>query len=114
MNFANFVPSVKTGTDYTQATTSSSNPTETKPFDPIEQDQNFTPRGMGGSLVIPKSAIPGSRRPKSHTFSISKNKRQKTLGSSAFDPIDVDADDDGVSVATLDEDLVGEMYTAYG
>ncbi|KAF2690250.1 hypothetical protein K458DRAFT_427050 [Lentithecium fluviatile CBS 122367] len=93
---------VKTGSDNPIGTSST---TEPKPFDPIEQDSGYTPRGTNGSIIIPKSAIPGSRRPKSNSFSVTKNKRQKTSGSTAFDPIDLDADDDGASIATLEEDL---------
>jgi ubiquitin-conjugating enzyme E2 Q len=96
---------VKTGNDYNL--NSSTKIAETKPFDPIDQDQNYTPHGTGGKIIIPKSAIPGSRRPKKPGFSASKNKRQKiSSGSSASNPIDLDAeDDDGASVATLEDDL---------
>lgn len=104
---------VQTAIDYDPIISATSAPTittpaEVKPNDPIEQDQVYTPRGAGGNLLIPKTALPGSRRPKSHSPSVSKsNKRQKTLsGSSASNPIDVDEDDDGASIATLDEDLV--------
>lgn len=103
---------VKTGNDNNQLPSATSSP-EVKPFDPMEQDQAYTPRGMGGNLVIPRSAISGSRRPKSPTFSITKNKRQKTSsGSTASNPINLDDDDDGVSVATLEEDLVRSVYVA--
>lgn len=99
---------VKTG-DVNYGNASAANASkETKPFDPIEQDSKYTPRGVSGSLVIPKSAVSGSRRPKSRPISsVTKNKRRAASGSSVYDPIELDADDDdSVSVATLDEDLV--------
>lgn len=81
---------------------------ETKPLESIEQDGKYTPRGVSGPLVIPVSAIAGSRRPKSRSIqNMTKSKRQKASGSSIYDPIELDADDDdSASVATLDEDLL--------
>lgn len=77
---------------------------EPRPFDPIEQDINYTPMGSSGSIIIPKSAVARSRREKAHE---PKNKRHKTAVGSASDPIEIDADDDdGASVATLEEDRV--------
>jgi ubiquitin-conjugating enzyme E2 Q len=108
---------IKTGSDFSQAATASA---ETQPFDPIEQDLKFTPRGTGGNIVIPKSAIPGSRRPASRSYSKIKHKRQKTSGSTGtigtfLNPIDIDADDDdGMSVATLEEDLVCILNIVHG
>jgi ubiquitin-conjugating enzyme E2 Q len=90
----------------------------TKPHDFIEQDPQMTPRGVGDTLVIPIHAISGSRRPKPKatsvghslyhhrmvTYSEQRTKRQKTTSGSQYDPIEIDDDDDGASVATLDED----------
>ncbi|PSN60972.1 hypothetical protein BS50DRAFT_578788 [Corynespora cassiicola Philippines] len=78
-------------------------PTERKPLEFIEQDPSRTPRGISDNLVIPIHAISGSRRPKSKATA--RHKRQKATGNSVFDPIDLDADDDAASVATLEEDL---------
>lgn len=94
----------------TSSTSASSANSELHPYDPIEQDKQYTPRGTGGDLIIPRSAVHGSRLPRARTFSISKYKRQKTMGSTPFDPIDIDADDDGASVATLEEDRVRIYY----
>ncbi|KAF2642519.1 ubiquitin-conjugating enzyme E2 Q2 [Massarina eburnea CBS 473.64] len=98
---------VKTGDvnyDPRDSSADSNLPQETKPFDPIEQDKYYTPRGVGGPLVIPQAAISHSRRPKSKKISNdTQNKRQKASGS-VFDPIEVD-DDDNISIATLAEDL---------
>jgi ubiquitin-conjugating enzyme E2 Q len=79
---------------------------ETKPLDPIEQDKAYTPRGVDGPIVIPRSTIAGARQPKSRSIFSTQNKRQKAAGSK-YDPIELDADnDDNASVATLEEDLV--------
>ncbi|KAH4006196.1 hypothetical protein HBI56_097650 [Parastagonospora nodorum] len=74
----------------------------TKPHDYIDQDPQMTPKGVNGALVIPIHAISGSRRPKPKVTS--KNKRQKATSGSQYDPIEIDDDDDGASVATLEED----------
>ncbi|KAF2800670.1 hypothetical protein K505DRAFT_228315 [Melanomma pulvis-pyrius CBS 109.77] len=82
---------------------------ENKPLQSIEQDPKMSPRGVTGELVIPIHAISGSRRPQSRSIKdFTKNKRQKASGTSAYDPIDIegDEDDDSASVATLEEDLV--------
>ncbi|KAF2866868.1 hypothetical protein BDV95DRAFT_611164 [Massariosphaeria phaeospora] len=79
--------------------------TEKKPFESVAQDPAMTPRGVTDKLIIPNHAISSTRRSKAK--STTKNKRQKAAGSSAYDPIDLDADDDdGASVATLAEDLM--------
>jgi ubiquitin-conjugating enzyme E2 Q len=78
---------------------------ETKPLECIEQDPKMTPKGSGGNLIIPIHALSGSRRPQSRDVK-KGSKRLKSSGT-MYDPIDVDADDDdGASVATLEEDLV--------
>lgn len=99
---------VKTGNDYNPPAPNNTSSKETKPFDPIDQDPTYTPQGVAGNISIPKTAIAGSRRQKARPiYTATKNKRQKAAGSSVYDPIDLDADDDdGVSVATLQEDLV--------
>ncbi|KAF1911171.1 hypothetical protein BDU57DRAFT_112180 [Ampelomyces quisqualis] len=74
----------------------------TKPHDFIEQDPTMTPRGASESLVIPIHAISGSRRPKPKATLT--NKRQKATSGSKYDPIEIDDEDDGASVATLEED----------
>ncbi|KAH7383271.1 hypothetical protein BKA66DRAFT_92571 [Pyrenochaeta sp. MPI-SDFR-AT-0127] len=74
----------------------------TKPLECVEQDPVRTPRGVGGELVIPIRAIAASRRPKSKNTT--KHKRQKASGTSQYDPIEIDDDDDAMSIATLDED----------
>jgi ubiquitin-conjugating enzyme E2 Q len=87
----------------------SSGAKESKPADFIEQDPNMTPRGSSDAIVIPVHAIAGSRRPQTRTVKPSTTKRRKTLGtgSTAYDPINLDGeDDDGASVCTLDEDRV--------
>ncbi|KAF2706345.1 hypothetical protein K504DRAFT_386416 [Pleomassaria siparia CBS 279.74] len=81
---------------------------DVKPLQSIDQDPTMTPRGTMGTVVIPIHAIAGSRRPQSRSIKdATKNKRQKSLGTSVYDPInlDEDDDDDGASVATLEEDL---------
>ncbi|KAF2648732.1 hypothetical protein K491DRAFT_722312 [Lophiostoma macrostomum CBS 122681] len=94
----------------TQASSvNTSNSKESKPADFIEQDPNMTPRGSTDSIVIPVHAIAGSRRPQTRTVKNSTSKRRKTLGtgSTAYDPINLDGeDDDGASVCTLDEDRI--------
>jgi ubiquitin-conjugating enzyme E2 Q len=62
----------------------------------------MTPKGVEGSLIIPIHAISGSRRPKSKKEN--QKKRQKATGASQYDPIELDADDDAASIATLEED----------
>lgn len=95
---------VKTGGSNHPVTTGAA-AKETRPLESIDQDPSMTPRGVTDKLIIPVHAIAGSRRPKSrHT---AKGKRQKATGTSVYDAIDLDADDDdGASVATLDEDLI--------
>jgi len=107
---------VKTTQDYTLPVTGTDN--GTKPHDFLEQDPQMTPKGTGGSLVIPVHAISGSRRPKPKATSVGpiasscgtpanhpqKNKRQKATSGSQYDPIEIDDDDDAASIATLDED----------
>jgi len=69
----------------------------------------MTPRGVSDKLVIPIHAISGSRRPQSRLVQDpTKNKRQKASGTSMYDPIELDddEDDDSASVATLEEDRV--------
>lgn len=97
-----------------------------KPVKFVEQDPNMTPRGTSDKLIIPIHAISGSRRPKAEdvrrpAFNRGKrpthtgisddekqrHKRHKTTGSSQYDPIEIDCeDDDTASVATLEEDRV--------
>jgi ubiquitin-conjugating enzyme E2 Q len=91
---------------------------DTVPLEILEQDPNMTPRGVNGKLVIPAHAISSRRSKRKRTKVISvkhdmenvltpekENKRRKTMGTSKYDPIDIDADDDTSSIATLDEDL---------
>jgi ubiquitin-conjugating enzyme E2 Q len=88
------------------------------PLEVLEQDPVMTANGVNGKLVIPAHAISSRRskpkrtkvisvkcRIKHQLTSIKENKRQKTMGSSKYNPIDIDVDDDTSSVATLDEDL---------
>ncbi|KAF2193832.1 hypothetical protein K469DRAFT_712668 [Zopfia rhizophila CBS 207.26] len=95
---------IRTSTNANYATSPSK---EVKPLQSIEQDPDMTPRGASDRLIIPLHAISGSRRPQFRSVKAA-NKRQKASGKSLYDPIDLDADDedDGVSVATLEEDLV--------
>lgn len=108
---------VKTKNDYTGTTAPD---TGTKPLECVEQDPSRTPRGIGGSLVIPVHAIAASRRPKTRNTTVcyianSKecslmtaqnhiHKRHKATGKTQYDPIEIDDDDDAASIATLDED----------
>jgi ubiquitin-conjugating enzyme E2 Q len=108
---------VKTRQDYTTATTVDKG---VKPLECVEQDPKMTPNGTDGPLIIPIHAVSGSRRPKSKSTNVrcvtiyfgnrvdhsQKHKRQKATGTSQYDPIDLDADDDNdaASIATLDED----------
>jgi ubiquitin-conjugating enzyme E2 Q len=61
----------------------------------------MTPSGSDGKLIIPIRAVAGARRPKS--LKTTQNKRQKAIGTSKYDAIEVD-DDDTASIVTLDED----------
>lgn len=72
----------------------------------VEQDSSYTPRGVGGLLVIPRSAIPSHRGSSVRTVSKSAKRRKTSTGASKMDPIDVDAEDDYASVATLEEDRI--------
>ncbi|KAG9187472.1 ubiquitin-conjugating enzyme E2 Q [Alternaria panax] len=90
---------VKSRTDNTAATEPG-----TKPLLCVEQDPSRTPRGVTGDLIIPLHAIAASRRPKAKATG--NHKRQKASGKSQYDPIKIDDDDDGSSVATLDEDRI--------
>ena len=88
------------------------------PLEILEQDPGMTPNGANGKLVIPAHAISSRRSKPKRTKVISlkrrikhqltsqkDNKRQKTIGTNKYNPIEIDADDDTSSVATLDEDL---------
>lgn len=79
---------------------------ESIPSDPIDQDAAYTPSGVSVKLIIPRSAIPSHRNPDSRQSPNRTVKRRKTLtGKSVYDPIVLDEDDDdGASVATLEED----------
>ncbi|ORY03838.1 hypothetical protein BCR34DRAFT_65912 [Clohesyomyces aquaticus] len=82
---------------------------ETKPLQSIDQDPSMTPRGTADKLIIPIHAVSGARRQQSRSLKTSSKKRKaQATGSSVYDPIELDAedDDDGASVATLEEDLV--------
>lgn len=86
-------------------------PKETPPTNAIEQDSFYTPRGILGSLAIPRSAVPSHRGDQDAVDLYAKsNKRRKTstgTGATVFDPIELDGqDDDGESVATLEEDRI--------
>ncbi|KAF2261935.1 hypothetical protein CC78DRAFT_520848 [Lojkania enalia] len=80
---------------------------ETKPLQSIDQDPNMTPRGSSDKLCIPFHATSGSRRQQTRSVK-TINKRRKATGLTVYDPIDIDAeeDDDKMSVATLEEDLI--------
>jgi ubiquitin-conjugating enzyme E2 Q len=91
---------------------------DTVPLEILEQDPSMTPNGVKGKLIIPAHAISSRRSKPKRTKVISakhymeniltpekENKRQKTMGTSKYNPIDIDADDETSSVATLDEDL---------
>jgi ubiquitin-conjugating enzyme E2 Q len=101
---------------YGQATGSSDK--GSKPLEILEQDPAMTPSGSDGKLIIPIRAVAGARRPKSLKTTVSgteqtallpllssaqQNKRQKAIGTSKYDAIEVD-DDDTASIVTLDED----------
>ncbi|CAN9093488.1 unnamed protein product [Alternaria alternata] len=100
----------------TAATTEPGN----KPLLCVEQDPSRTPRGVTGNLVIPLHAIAASRRPKAKATRVDgtlptngpwltdaqKHKRQKASGKTQYDPIEIEDDDDGASIATLDEDRI--------
>ncbi|KAL1801352.1 hypothetical protein ACET3X_001694 [Alternaria dauci] len=92
---------IKSRTDNTAATEPGN-----KPLQCVQQDPTRTPRGVTGDLVIPLHAIAASRRPKAKATG--KHKRQKASGKTQYDPIEIedDEDDDGASVATLDEDRI--------
>jgi len=106
---------VKTNVDYSSTATIEKG---SAPLECIMQDPQMTPKGTGGSLVIPQHAISGSRRPKPKPTNVSQmtkhqatnanspqnNKRQKPTSGSQYDPIEIDDDDDAASIATLDED----------
>jgi ubiquitin-conjugating enzyme E2 Q len=77
---------------------------EVVPTNPILQDSSYTPRGVSGSLVIPRSAIASHRGQGSHTVDQSAKRRKTAKGASFADPIELDVEDDGASVATLEED----------
>lgn len=90
---------------------------DTKPVNAHPQDPHYTPRGPGGQIEIPATAVAKSRRvvPKPTSPKIVKkadNKRFKASGNSWSDPITLDEDDvflkdidDAASVATDVEDL---------
>ncbi|KAK7182638.1 hypothetical protein DPSP01_011464 [Paraphaeosphaeria sporulosa] len=77
---------------------------EVVPTSPIPQDSSYTPRGVSGQLVIPRSAIPSHRGQGARTADQSAKRRKTATGAGFADPIELDADDDGASVATLEED----------
>lgn len=77
---------------------------EVVPTNPIPQDSSYTPRGVSGHLSIPRSAIPSHRGHGSRTADQSAKRRKTAIGTSFADPIELDADDDAASVATLEED----------
>ncbi|KAF3006869.1 hypothetical protein E8E13_010886 [Curvularia kusanoi] len=72
------------------------------PLDVLEQDPSMTPNGSDGKLMIPVHAVAGSRRPKALTTA--PHKKRKAQGTSKYDAIEVEDDDDTASVATLEED----------
>ncbi|KAF2130475.1 hypothetical protein P153DRAFT_218850 [Dothidotthia symphoricarpi CBS 119687] len=78
--------------------------TETKPLEVLEQDPALTPRGASANqLVIPIRAVANSRQSKPENTT--SHKRRKALGNSQYDRIPINTDDDdGASVATLEED----------
>ena len=77
---------------------------EVVPQDAVEQDSSYTPRGVGGLLVIPRSAIPSHRGSGIRTIGKSVKRRKTSTGASITNPINLDAEDDHASVATLEED----------
>ncbi|KAF2449529.1 ubiquitin-conjugating enzyme E2 Q2 [Karstenula rhodostoma CBS 690.94] len=91
--------------DYTMPSAPNNATKEVVPTNPIPQDSSYTPRGVSGHLVIPRSAIPSHRGQESRTADQSAKRRKTATGTSFADPIELDIDDDGVSVATLEEDL---------
>ncbi|CAI6322823.1 unnamed protein product [Periconia digitata] len=78
------------------STVNGAGPTETKPYDPIDQDPNYTPNGLGGRLIIPKSAVGGSRFINTKT------------NTSMYNPIEIDGDDDSVATMAEDRDIFSE------
>lgn len=77
---------------------------EAVPADSIHQDSSYTPHGVSGQLIIPRSAIPSHRGQRTRTADQSAKRRKTATGTIFADPIELDADDDGDSVATLEED----------
>ncbi|KAL1598959.1 hypothetical protein SLS60_008104 [Paraconiothyrium brasiliense] len=90
--------------DYTQPSAPNNPTKEVMPANPIPQDSSYTPRGVSGSLVIPRSAIPSHRGQGSRTADPSAKRRKTATGTTFADPIELDTEDDGASVATLEED----------
>ncbi|KAK4543230.1 hypothetical protein LTR36_005780 [Oleoguttula mirabilis] len=85
------------------------NDNEKKPTNAYPQDPYLTPRGMSDAIVIPASAITSGRAAKEtgRTGKIQgQSPMKKMKGHGGFsDPINLDGDDDGDSVATDAEDL---------
>ncbi|KAJ4295264.1 hypothetical protein N0V90_007275 [Kalmusia sp. IMI 367209] len=79
---------------------------EVAPQDPVEQDSTYTSRGVSGPLVIPRSAIPSHRSQQARTDAKTAKRRKTATGLSFYDPVELDADDDNASIATLDEDRI--------
>ncbi|KAF1977629.1 hypothetical protein BU23DRAFT_527166 [Bimuria novae-zelandiae CBS 107.79] len=90
--------------DYTVTSASNNTIKDVAPLNPIEQDSAYTPRGVSGSLTIPRSAIPSHRISGTRTIDKSAKRRKTATGASISDPIDLDGEDDRASVATLEED----------
>ncbi|KAL5413067.1 hypothetical protein PMIN03_001363 [Paraphaeosphaeria minitans] len=90
--------------DYTIPSAPNNATKEVVPKNPILQDSLYTPRGVSGHLVIPRSAIPSHRGQGARIVDKSAKRRKTATGTSFADPIELDADDEGASVATLEED----------
>lgn len=90
--------------DYVATPANNNTTKEVPPADPIPQDSAYTPHGVSGSLVIPRSAIPSHRGQHTRTADQSAKRRKTAAGTSFAAPIELDGDDDGSSVATMEED----------
>jgi ubiquitin-conjugating enzyme E2 Q len=77
---------------------------ETVPANPIKQDGSYTPRGVGGPLIIPQSAISSQRGIGVRTTDQPMKRRKTSAGTSVTNPIDLDAEDDSFSIATFEDD----------
>ena len=95
---------VQTRSDIPNSHTATNTSQEVKPTNPIKQDDSYTPRGVGGPLIIPWTAISSQRGSSVRTVDKPVKRRKTSAGASVANPINLDADDDNVSVATLEDD----------